>query len=240
MKKRTRVTLAASLVLAPLTFGIADQLRMQVMPAQDGEWGEAYIASMLENIAADSGRWIAVSTTFYVAAFLGLLATFTIWRLAVARAPRWAWTGVILGLLGFFGEAVHLAAHFATLGAFASSQDLATAAELYGTLEADPFAMALFVPFLLGMFAIVPQAIGLRRARVVPLWAVLLLVGGFLAVMFAGGSTPVATGVWTILATIGFTPAALAMLRGQGLEPTSASVAVPATGTHGDLAVPIG
>jgi hypothetical protein len=222
MKKRTRVVLAASIVLAPLTFGIGDQLRMRVMPPDQDEWND-FVVAMLERVAADSGLWTAVSYTLYLALFLGITATIAIWRLSVAHAPRWAWAGAILGGLGVLGEAVHLTAHFATLGAFASYEDRAVAAELYLTLEQHPFAMALFIPFLLGIFALIPQAVGLRRARVIPLWAMLALVGGPVMMMVAGGSTPVASAVFTLLVVIGFTPAALAMLRSPTLAPAHAS-----------------
>ena len=226
MKKRTRVVLAASIVLAPLTFGIGDQLRMRAMPADQEAWSD-FVAAMLESVAADSGLWTAASYTFYLAMFLGVAATIAIWRLSVARAPRWAWAGAILGGLGAIGEAVHLTAHFATLGAFASYEDRALAAELYMVLEEHPFAMALFVPFLLGIFALIPQAVGLRRARAIPLWATLALVGGLVTMMVAGGSTPLASAVFTVLAVIGLSPAALAMLRDPTLAPATAPSPAP-------------
>jgi hypothetical protein len=222
MKKRIRVVLAASIMLAPLTLGIGDQLRMRVMPPDQDEWSD-FVVAMLGSVAADSGLWTAVSYTFYLAMFLGITATIAIWRLSVARAPRWAWAGAILGGLGVLGEAVHLTAHFATLGAFASYEDPAVAAELYMTLEQHSFAMALFTPYLLGILALIPQAVGLRRARVIPLWAMLALVGGLVTMMVAGGSTPVVSAAFTLLVVIGFTPAALAMLRGPRLAPAHAS-----------------
>jgi hypothetical protein len=223
----TKVVLGASIVLAPLTLGTADQLRMRVMPP-DGEYGEATVVAMLESVAANATTWTAVSYLIYVGLFLSIGAMLAIWRLSVDRAPRWAWAGVVLAGLGVIGQAVHLMGHFALLGAFATHEDPAVAAELYLQVEEYGFALALFVPFLIGLLAIIPQAVGLRRARVIPIWAAVAVGVGVVSMLVAGGSTPVATALYTGLVVVGLAPAAIAMVRSGAegrlpvVEPVSA------------------
>jgi hypothetical protein len=87
--------------------------------------------------------------------------------------------------------------------------------------ERTPFVIALFTPFFLTLICPIPQAIGLRRARVLPLWACLSVVAG--TVLFAVlGSTPWSTALWAVLVIVGYAPAAAAMLR-----------SVPASATAG-------
>jgi hypothetical protein len=212
MRTGTRVVLGASIVLAPLTLGIADQLRMSVMPP-DGEYGEAMVVAMMEHVAANAPTWTAVSYLNYGGLFLSIGALLAIWRLSLDRAPRWAWAGVLLAGLGVIGQAVHLMGHFALLGASAAHEDPVVAAELYLLVEGHGFAMALFVPFLIGLLAIIPQAVGLRRARVIPRWAALAVGAGVASMIVAGGSTPLATALYTGLVVVGLAPAAIAMVR---------------------------
>jgi hypothetical protein len=228
MRRGTKVLLGASIVLAPLILGSADQLRMSVMPP-DGEYGEAVVVAMLESIAANETTWTAVSYLNYVGLFLSIGALLAIWRLSVDRAPRWAWAGVLLAGVGVIGAAVHLMGHFATLGAFATHEDPVVAAGLYLQLEENGFAMALFVPFLLGLLAIIPQAVGLRRARVIPIWAAVAIGVGVVSMIVAGGSTPVATGLYTALVVVGLTPAAIAMVRSGSLTREAVPEPIPAT-----------
>ena len=91
--------------------------------------------------------------------------------------------------------------------------DRRAAAEFLVAAETSPFLIALFTPFFLTLLCPIPQAVGLFRSRVLPLWACLSIVAGTL--LFAAvGSTPWSTAVWAVLVIAGAAPAAAAMLRG--------------------------
>ena len=57
--------------------------------------------------------------------------------------------------------------------------------------------------------AYLPQAVALRRARVVPLWATLVVIGATL-VFAVLGSTPISSAVWALGLAVGLTQAARA------------------------------
>jgi hypothetical protein len=171
-------------------------------------------------IAEHSGQFAAASWLFLLGALLTIPALLAIWSISVGRSTRWAWTGAVLAMLGVIGQVVHLALYFALQQAYATELGGEIGFKLDTALEDVPFAMAIFMPFFLSFLAPVPQAIGLLRARVIPLWAMLALIGG-VATMMVLGSTPLASLAWTALTVAGFAPAALAVLRSAG---TTASV----------------
>ncbi|MFA9446700.1 hypothetical protein [Egicoccus sp. AB-alg6-2] len=218
MGRTVRIVGGASIVLAPLLFGIGDQVRMVADPPTEagivGEYGIEEATASLAMINANRATFVVASYLFYVAMLLTIPALLAIWRISVARAPRWAWTGAVLAMLFALGQVVHLVGHFAMSQVFAAHDDLTTAAELTLAAESNAFIMALFVPlYLVGLLATIPQAVGLRRARVIPLWATLCLVAGTVLFVVAG-STPATSAIWTVLLVTGLAPAASAMLRG--------------------------
>jgi hypothetical protein len=74
----------------------------------------------------------------------------------------------------------------------------------------------MFGPFLFTMIAPVVQAIGLRRARVNPLWAVAAAVA-FAGVAIVLGSSTWSTVLYTVLWLAAWSPAILATLRDMDL-----------------------
>jgi hypothetical protein len=144
-------------------------------------------------------------------------ALLAIWWLAVRRAPRWAWAGAVLAGLGVIGQVVHLTGYYFLNQVLARRPALTAAAEMLVAIDQHPFMVVLFVPFLLGLLAVLPQAVGLRRARAVPLWAAFALIGGT-AVMLVTGSTPWTSALHTGLLLAGFAPAAIRILRGEAME----------------------
>jgi hypothetical protein len=218
MGRTARTVAGASIVLAPLLVGVGDQLRMRADPP-DGvgivqEFGAAEAAQSLANIDANHGMFLAAAFLVYAATVLAIPALVAIWRLSVARAPRWAWAGAAMATAYVFGGAGKLGGFNTMASLLAPHYDTSVAAEVWLATDSHPLVIALFLPYLLGLLAVIPQAIGLRRARVIPLWACLSVVTG--AVLFIVlGSTSWVTGVWTVLLVAGFTPAALALVRGD-------------------------
>jgi hypothetical protein len=89
------------------------------------------------------------------------------------------------------GQTVHLTGYFGLLQVSSQAADLEEQAKLHVALEQNAFLGALFlIPFLLcALGAPIPQAIGLRRARVLSLWACIAVVLAA-ALMLTVSSTP--------------------------------------------------
>ncbi|WP_324273544.1 hypothetical protein [Blastococcus brunescens] len=147
----------------------------------------------------------------------------TIWRVSVGGSPRWAWAGAVLVTLGVLGHMVHLQGYYATNLAVAEFAGQPWTGELMTALEREPFSLALFLPFLVGWLGFVPQAVGLRRARVIPTWAMASVVVGTV-VFLVIGSTPWSTGLWMVAMIAGLAPAAAAAVRSNVAAPSGAPV----------------
>lgn len=224
-----RIVGGVSIVAAPLLLGIADQLRMAAEPptsigAIDAGYGVEQAAAQLVAVEANAGTFAAASWVSYAVALLSIPALVAIWWLAVARSPRWAWTGAVAAALGVTGQMVHVTGYFGLHQVLAAQGDPEAGARVLLAVESTPFTLVIFLPFLVGLLAAVPQVVGLRRARVIPLWACLAVVAA--TVLFAVvGSTPWASAAYTVLMVAGFAPAALVVLGGATTTvPVSARV----------------
>jgi hypothetical protein len=219
MGRTTRFVGGASIVLAPLAWGVADQLRMAAEPPAkagviDTEHGVESVLADLTAISANEGLFIAAASLAYAGALLTIPALLAIWRLSVDRSPRWAWTGAVMAVLGVAGQMVHVMSYQGLMLAALRHEDRKAAAQFIVDAESTPFVLALFAPFFFTLLCAVPQAIGLRRARVIPLWASLAVVAATVFFLVVG-STPWSSALWTGLLVVGMVPAAAAMLRGD-------------------------
>jgi hypothetical protein len=219
MGHKARILGGLSVVAAPLAFGIGDQLRMAAEHNNDlgvvsGDDLVAETTGQLASVQANLGLFQAASWFFYAAALLTIPALVTIWWLSAGRSPRWAWTGASMAALGVIGQTVHLTGYFGLMQVTSQSADLEQAARLHVALDENVFVGAMFfIPFLLcSLGCFLPQAIGLRRARVVPLWSCLAIVAATV-LMFTMGSVPWTSALWATLMVIGFAPAAIAAMR---------------------------
>ncbi|SFP51284.1 hypothetical protein SAMN05660464_3382 [Geodermatophilus dictyosporus] len=230
MARKTEIVGAGGIVLTPVLLGAADLLRMSAEGVDEvggvaTTWGVAEATAQLAAIDAHRGTFELASWLAYAGVLASIPAAVALWRLAAARSRRWAWTGLLLAVLGVIGEVVHLTGYYGLLQLLSAQPDRQSAAELGLAFDVVPFNVALFVPFLLGALAWLPQAVALRRARIVPLWAALTVCLG--TVLFLGvGSQPWSTTVWAGALVVGLAPAARALLRA---EP---AVHAPVTGQH--------
>jgi hypothetical protein len=234
MGRTTRVIGGASIVLAPLVIAVADELRMvaegwSTAGLVNTEYGTETVLRDLAAIEQNQGLFTLSATLSYAAVPLAVAALLAIWRLSVGRSPRWAWAGALLAGAGALGTMVHILGYHGLSLVALDVPDRAAAAEVMVAAESTPFVIALFTPFFLTLICPLPQAVGLFRARVVPLWACLSIAVG--TVLFAVlGSTPWSTALWAVLVIAGFTPAARAMLRSGAAGPAGDQrVAQPAT-----------
>lgn len=228
MAKTAEIAGAAGIVLTPLLFGGADLLRMSAEGVGEvggvaTTWGSTEAMAQLAAIDTHRGTFELASWLAYAGLLASIPAAVALWRLAATRSRRWAWTGLVFAALGVIGGTVHLTGYYGLLQLLSAQSDRQSAAELGLAFDAVPFNAALFVPFLFGALAWLPQTVALRRARIVPLWAVLTVCVG--TVVFLGvGSQPWSTVMWAGALVIGLVPAARALLS---TEPAASS---PVTG----------
>jgi len=231
MSTMTRVAAAASIILMPATVGVGDQLRMRADTVEASGTGLDRATAELAAVHAHAGTYAVASWVFYAAALLTIPMTIALWRLAVARSRRWAWAGATLGALAAVGQFAHLMGEFAMTQVFAGSADPVAAARISLEWDQNALSNALIVPYLVGvLLAPAVQAVALRRARVVPLWAMIAVLAGS-AVMVVGGSSPAGSAAWTVLLVAGFVPAAATAVRGglaRGNTVPAAAAPVPA------------
>jgi hypothetical protein len=204
----------------PITIVVADFFRIR---AEEGSVGDGTtvesIVSQLEAVEANSGSFALASWLFYAAALLTIPMVLFLWRLAVDRSPRWAWAAGVLGACSVIGQVAHCMGYFAPIRAYAGG-DHELGAQAQVALNGDIYGLAVFAPYLIGIMLFPPvAAIALRRARVLPLWAMLAVIVG--AGIFLGLAGPWwVTAAWGVALVAGFAPAVL-----QGLAP---AVSVPA------------
>jgi hypothetical protein len=197
MNRSTRVVGGAAIVLTPLVIAVADQLRMLAEGTSSAgvvntEYGVDTVLADLAAIEENQALFTLSSALSYLAVPLAVAALLSIWWLSVGRSRRWAWAGALLAGAGALGTMVHILGYHGMSLAALGVADREGAAELMVAAERTPFVIALFTPFFLTLICPIPQAIGLRRARVLPLWACLSVVAG--TVLFAVlGSTPWST-----------------------------------------------
>lgn len=232
MGRTARIVGGASIVLAPLAAGVADQARMAAEPPAsvgvvDTDFGVEAAVATLDSVAENQGLFLLGGSLSYAAALLSIAALVAIWRLAVQGSPRWAWAGAVLAALGVAGQLVHLVAFYGMYLVAARQDDRASIARFLVDAEQTPFVLVLFAPFFLALLCVLPQAVGLRRAGVIPRWALLCLAAGTVFFLFVG-STPWTSAGWTVLLVAGFAPAAAALLLGTGPAATRTAAAVPA------------
>jgi hypothetical protein len=231
MARIAQVVGGGSMVLAPLLAGTGGALAIASRPAEsagvvDTEWGVESQMADLATIAENQALFALSAYCFYAAALLAVPALVAVWHLSVQRSPRWAWTGAVVAALGTVGQVVHLG-YWAQNLAAAGFDDPRSAAEFLVFMDGTPFVLAAFVPFFFSLLAPAVQAIGLRRARVIPLWATLAIALATVLSVALGNLQWNNAGV-TLLMVAGFAPAAAAMLR-RGAVDVVASPRVPVT-----------
>ena len=212
-----RRTAALTVLAWPILLAVGDQLRIRAAAetTTTDDYGVREVIADFAAIDAHRGLYETASWIFFVAAVLTVPAVVVLWRLSVDRSPRWAWAGAVLGGAAAAGQFVHLN-YFAANQGFSGYDDRAVAADLYLASSETAFGAAIFVPYLVGMLlAPLVLAVALKRAGVVPLWAVVAVAAGT-AVFAVLGSSLGGSALWALLLVAGFAPAVRAA-RGHSL-----------------------
>lgn len=216
MRRTTRLVGSTSILLVPVLTCIGYLIGIAVYPPTPGgpvndAYGAEQALADLAAIEAQRGLYTVNAALVMVVALVSIPSLLAIWRLTVRRSSRWAWAGAVLAGFGVIGGAVHSVDPGLHLVALEMA-DRGAAADFLVTTSTHPYVVAIFVPVLLGFLAAPVQAVGLVRARVVPVWAG-VAIGVGAVVLYLFGST-----VWgvlgaTVLLVAGLAPAAVAMIR---------------------------
>lgn len=199
-----RRTAAAAALGGALCFTVADLIRRMVEPANPAPM------TLVRAVADHPSLWLLAGLLSAATAFLLAPAMMTAPLLARGRGRRITAVGATLTGIGAVAAAVHAAGYFGMYGVYASGGvDAAAVRSMESGSEGYPFFTAFIVLFMAGMtLGPLLLAIGLRRARLVPVWvpvAALVFVG-------AGASGGVLPGVIGVLAAIAtFVPVARAL-----------------------------
>lgn len=232
------VTLGAgSLVLAPLVAAIADVLRMRAEEAGAttgiiDATSREQTSAMLASISSELSLYQAASWLALVAALVAVPAVAVTRRLTSERSPRWSLAALIIGCCLVIGEFVHLMGYYAWNQILASLPDRESAVTVGMATTDNTFGLVVFSPYLVGWLFFWPvAAIALYRARLIPRWALVLVLLAGLA-MAVLGSSMVVSPVWAIVTALGLAPVLLARLRAartdipnRGMAQTSSAAA---------------
>jgi len=200
-----RRTLAAGLMGGALCFTVADLVRRVVEPADPSP------SNLTRAVADHPSLWLLAGLLSAATAFLLAPAMVTVPAIVRGRGRRLATTGAALTGIGVVAAAVHAAGYFGMYGVYASSGvDGSAVQAVESGSEGYPFFTVFIVLFMVGMMlGTLLLGLGLRRARLVPVWVpVTALV--FVAAGGTSGVWPEVIGLVAAVATFGPVAQALA------------------------------
>jgi hypothetical protein len=212
---------AAGLVAGALLFTVADLLRRLVEPS-----GSPDAAAITRAVGDHQAVWLLAGLCSVLAAVglvvgaLGLLVS------AGGRGAALTRTGAGLLTVGAFASVGHAVAFYAPYALFdKAGTPSAALTALDDASEGYPLLVVLIIAFAAGTMAgSLVLLVGLRRARRVPVWAVVAALV-FVVCGSSSGTVPGVLGV--VAATLAFGPAARALAGGRPGRPV-----VTATGSE--------
>ncbi|MGN6331919.1 MAG: hypothetical protein ACTHOD_09750 [Motilibacteraceae bacterium] len=217
---------AGCLIAGALLFTVGDLLRRLVVPG-----GTPSATDVTAAVAAHAGAWLAAGLLSVAAAFClfpGLTALVAAARGRGARATIAGGLMMAAGALASVGHAVAFYSPYALFGrAGASAADITA---IDGASEAYPMLVVLIVLFMVGMvIGPIVLFVGLRRARRVPVWAVVAAV----VFVASGSASSVLAGVVGVVAALAaFLPAARSLLT----APQALTIPSPLAAARADVA----
>lgn len=207
-----RTVAGLCLILAPLTFGGADVIRLSI------EGGAAEGAEQLAAIAASPGLWQVAAALDMVGIVLFVPAILGLMHLLRERSTVLGHIGGGLALIGFLGWAAHNRGYYGFMGAASTSE--IPHSQMAGFIEhwiTTPDTIYYVLMFLLGsLLGMLLLSIGLYRARVTYRWAATLFLLGTV-LLNVNSFTPasesmIAVGVFHALIAVGLGGTGLAVL----------------------------
>ena len=228
MTTTTRARIGALLlVIGPLAFTVADLLRRLVEPS-----GSPKAPAIADAVGDHGGLWLLAGLLSVVAALClvpGVLALLPVssGSTTEGRGSRLTTLGVAMVAIGGIASAGHAVAFYAPYALYAranTSADALTA--LDDASESYALLVLLIALFIAGMMlGSIVLFIGLRRARLVPIWSVVAVVV-FVACGTTGGVLPGVIGIVAALAAFGPAAASVGQVgRSRAQEPGAGLVA---------------
>lgn len=197
---------AAGLALGSLLFSLGDLCRRLVEPS-----GTPTPTDVADAVSDHGGLWLLAGVLSVVAAFCIVAGVPGLITTASGRGARITTIGALLVGVGAIASVGHTVAFYSPFALYAKARTTGNELEaLDRASESYPLLVMLIVLFIVGMMlGTITLAVGLRRARRVPIWSVVAAV-----VFVATGSTGgVAAGLLGIVAAMGlFVPAARTLL----------------------------
>jgi hypothetical protein len=200
---------AAGLVIGPLMFTLGDLFRRIVEPG--GTFSDKQLA---DSVADQPGLWAAAALLSVLGAIFFLPGAAALFATARGRGAALTTTGAAMLALGLVASVGHAVGYYGPFARYADSGASAATIKSIEGAGGDPTIVLCIVLFMVGvMLGSIVLLIGLRRARRVPVWAVVAVV----VFVVSGSSSGVMPGLLGIVsALVAFVPAARALLRESG------------------------
>lgn len=198
---------AACLFLGPLLFALADLLRRLVVPSNGPD-----VLGDVRRIHDHPGLWQLAVLLAGVSVLVFIPGLGAIIGLVSDRGLVLTRVGTLMVGAGLLGSIGHLMGYYGSYGLFdKAALDPAAIRAFYDAGEAYPPLLGFIAVFIVGLlFGILVLTVGLRRARVVPIWTVVTGLVVFVTAN-AGGVLAGVVGLVAWVATL--TPVALAVMR---------------------------
>jgi hypothetical protein len=193
-------------VIGPLLFTTGDLFRRIVEPS--GTFSDKQLA---DAVAEQPGLWAAAALLSVLAAVFFLPGVVALFATSRGRGAGTTSSGAAMVGIGLVASVGHAVGYYGPFARYADSRASAATITSIEGAGGDPTIVLCIVLFMVGMMlGSIVLLVGLRRARRVPIWAVIAV-----AVFVASGSTGgVASGALGMVAALAaFVPAARALTR---------------------------
>ncbi|WP_148043205.1 hypothetical protein [Flexivirga caeni] len=207
MNTTTRSRVAATLlVLGPLTLTVGDLLRRIIVPS-----GSPSAVAITHAVADHQNIWLVAGLLNLAAAVSLVPAALALIPGAGSRGARTTTIGACLVATGSVAAAAHTVAFFSPYALYGNAGTPHSAITAFDDAsESYPLLVLVIALFMIGlMLGSLVLFVGLRRARRVPIWAVVAAVV-FVACGSSGGVAPGILGVAAAL--VAFVPAARSLV----------------------------
>lgn len=218
LTRSTRTLAAVGLLAGALSFTAADLVRRLVEPA------DPTAVTLVEAAGQHTGAWVAAGLLSALTPFLLLPGLGVLAATVAGRGARVVRIGAVLIGIGSIAASVHAAGYFGTYDVLArSSVDDSAVRAVNSASEVSPFFVPFIVLFMLGMLlGPIVLGVGMRRARLVPVWAPIAAVVSAVA----GGTGGVPAGVVGLVAFVALAVVVAGVVRG-GATTSAWAVAGP-------------
>ena len=217
---RTRIA-AASLVLGPLLFTVGDVLRRLVEPSGSNLSGTDIVTA----IGQHGPTWLAAGLLALAAAFFFVVGVTGLIATASGRGARLTTVGAVMVGVGAIASVGHAMGYYFFYAALSTAHTPGPEIDALDGAVSYPMIVVVILLFIVGLvLGPIVLFLGLRRARRVPIWAVVAAV----AFAILGNTSGVGAGILGIVAAMAaFVPAARSLTRAPTEAPADSIAEAP-------------